>query len=446
MSEKPNRPALELDPHMRRVVLMIGYMIIVAGFATAFTLLWPVISAVVTVLSPFIVALVVAYLFNPVVNFVERRLRLTRLGGVVLVNVLIILIMGIFIAIIIPILGTQIGSAYVGTKKFIMDDAVPWVEQRLVDAGVAEKVSFDELRRIASEWLGERKLTLEEAVRKLLGNAEVRSAATEAAAGGADVVGKILLGILAFLKALFSSFMFLVFVGLVSFYLLLDFAALRGVTEVVCPDHYEERLFDILAKIDVAVGGFIRGQVISAVLVGLLTFIGLTILGLKQYALLIACIAGVGNLIPYLGPVMGATPAVLYMLTTKDVMQAKLLHSAMVIGLFGFIQFIDGFVFQPKIVGKAAQLHPVVVIVALALGAQFGIIGMIIAVPAACVGRVLMKEFFWDRRHSVWEQTTGKTDLADHKPGRKSVDAVKKLEQDSQDATSGGSDDPSAPS
>ncbi len=517
MSEKNPPSAFQLDPHMRKIALMIGYMIIVAGFAYAISALWPAIAALVSILAPFIVALVVAYIFNPIVNFVQRRLKLTRVGGVVVVNLIILLIMALFIAIIIPILTTQIKGAYRGirdttqekilpavsmklsgmspkeietridlyddleaelealesSKQNISDkdataffknwalkhDAYPAIATEIIQAldkkfihGMGNEVpirflinevignraqlknptgTWDSLVNGFNVWMREHNINPDDLAQKALGSSSVRTAAREAASGSAGIVGRVFSGVASAIGAVINSTMFLILTILVSIYLLIDFASFRGVVEILCPDKYEARFFDVLEKLDHAVGGFIRGQVISAVLVGLLTFVGLMVLGLKQYALLIGFIAGIGNLIPYLGPVMGATPAVLYMLMsdahpdTKE----KLIFSGLVIALFGLIQVIDGFVFQPKIVGKSAQLHPVVVIMALALGGQFGLMGMIIAVPAACIGRVLLKEFFWDDLETEWRRTTGKENLDDPPkkvPGHKKTSKEKK--------------------
>lgn len=93
---------------------------------------------------------------------------------------------------------------------------------------------------------------------------------------------------------------------------------------------------------------------------------------------------------------MGVTPAVLIVLLTPDVSwRVKLVTLGAVMTLFALIQATEGFILQPKIVGKGAGLHPLAVMFALLMGAQFGIAGMIVAVPAASIIRVLIREFFW---------------------------------------------------
>jgi len=507
MTPSQQPPTIHFDPQFRRMLLTIGYMLIAAGFAYAFAAAWPVVRAILSTLAPFIVALVVAYLFNPIVNVAERRLRITRLGGVLVVNLLIFLVAGIFVAIVVPILSTQIKSAYDGVRDTSTEKVIPWINRKVMgDERPLETSTVDFLRdRLAADmadpagtvprsalgerlahwkengtagpgeteraaaqmesWLAtqpdpvpveamvakldmlradaergiaswavlqyrvlafleERHIDVGDLADRALRSTDLRSAATSAASEGAGLLGRVVFWVVAVAMGLVGKTMFVVFVFLVSFYLLIDFAALRGVAEVMVPQRHQARFFDVARKVDVAVGGFIRGQITSALLVGLLTFVGLMVLGLKQYALLIGCIATVGNLIPYLGPVMGATPAVLYMLLAdgRGDLQDRLISAGLVVGLFGAIQAIDGFVFQPKIVGKGAQLHPVAVMMALVLGAHFGVVGMIVAVPLACIARVIAKEFYWDARENAWHERTGKARLDETdtpKPQRK---------------------------
>ncbi|MCB2156578.1 AI-2E family transporter [bacterium] len=504
MNQNPEQPFLKLDPEMRRIAVTIGYMLIIAGFAAALKLLWPVISTFFKIMSPFIVALVVAYVFNPVVNFFQKRLKLSRVAGVAFLYLMILLVVGVFIAIVIPILTVQVKAAYQGTKHFVVDTALPFVEEKVL-AAEPDTLGHEELRNVFAQWtanapaevsqrfdawleeqprqiapkdfvsavgvwdeeastassdspnpyddiqesaaawaagraatyenshdlparleawMAARDISVDSLVQKAFGSEGVRTAATSAATEGAGLLTRVVSGIAGFISGVVGSVTFLIFAILVSFYLLIDFGKFRGIIEILMPDKYEPKFFDVAKKLDVAVGGFIRGQMITAMLVGLIAFIGLTVLGLGKYALLIACIAAIGNLIPYFGPVMGATPAILYMLFSDahGTFQAKLLFAGLVIGLFAMIQVIEGFVFQPKIVGPNAQLHPVIVIIALAVGAQFGIMGMIIAVPAAAMLRVVFEEFFWNKRMKHWQFTTGKVHYDDEEPKSKKKD------------------------
>jgi len=496
MADKPLIPFLGDDDHLRRILIMIGYMVIAAGLAVAVVLVWPVVRWIFGMLSPFLVALVVAYVFNPVVNFVQYRLRLNRIYGVVIVNLIVLLLAIIFIAIIIPIVASQVRLASEEIRVFLRERAAPRLVERIgpTDAPSAElalmvaqaanewfpddenisaeslvtrvlelskgedetvRISSEETqllaasiekwleeqdvesverqrmqewltersddwagaagsRRVADrieEWLDSRELTVESVLEYALGSEEIRSAAQTAAAGGAGIVGWLVAAIVATVIWLFSSVIFLVFVVLLSFYLLVDFASLRGAMEVVCPAKWRLRFFDILGKMDVAVGGFIRGQLTVAILVGLLTMLGLFLLGMKQYAVLIGLIAGLGNLIPFFGPVIGGAPAVLYVLLSESYSEDRLLFLGLTIGWFVLIQTLESLFFQPYIVGQAARLHPVIVIMAVFMGAQFGLMGALLALPITCIVRVLLKEFYWDERVASWRKDTGRRRL-----------------------------------
>jgi predicted PurR-regulated permease PerM len=117
---------------------------------------------------------------------------------------------------------------------------------------------------------------------------------------------------------------------------------------------------------------------------------------LRSYCILIGAAAAIGGFIPYLGSIIGVTPGILIVLFTGEVSWGtKILGMASVLGVFALINAVEGFVLQPKIVGKGAGLHPLIVMLALIAGAQFGIGAMIIAVPVACIIRVLVRELYW---------------------------------------------------
>ena len=195
---------------------------------------------------------------------------------------------------------------------------------------------------------------------------------------------------------------FLIFIGIINFYFILDWERIGPLIRKMVPPRYRENTFDVLSKIDVAVGGFLRGQLTVSAIVGTLFAIGLFTIGffgfpaLRNYCVLIGTAAAIGGFIPYLGPIIGVTPAIMIVLLTGGVpWSTKIFTLLGVLGLFSVIQAIEGFVLQPKIVGKGAGLHPLVVILALIVGAQFGLGGMIVAVPLASIIRVLIREFYW---------------------------------------------------
>lgn len=403
MSENPPPPVQLLDPQLRRIALVIGIMVIAAGGIFAITLAWPLISMIVRSTLPFVLGLIFAYIFDPVVTFFQKQLRLSRIAGVLFLYFCFAIAITLFVAMLLPILIRQVGEAYQGIST-------------VVGRAIEANPEIREFLRRVQEWLGARGYDLE----ALLAEAARSEGARTAAATGLRLVGETLAFFYTAVTSIFGTMAVLGFAILVNIYLLLDFSKLRNVMEVMVPEKAQERTFDILAKLDVAVGGFIRGMLIVSFLVGLMTFLGLTALGMGRYAVLIAVIAGVGNLVPYLGALAGGIPAMLYVIFSDgyDSVESRLFAGIAVLILTAIIQTVESLVFQPRIVGKSAQLHPLAVLFALVVGANFGLTGMIVAVPTACIVRVLLKEFYWDSREVAWRGRTGKRHLGDRKGAR----------------------------
>jgi predicted PurR-regulated permease PerM len=159
-----------------------------------------------------------------------------------------------------------------------------------------------------------------------------------------------------------------------------------------CPGRWVEKFLSLLFEIDEVLGNYLRGILLEAFLVGVLSFAGLAALGVDQ-APLIAAAAGLGNLIPYLGPFLGGTLGVIMAFLQFQDFAVPL----QVVALFAAIQFIDGWVLEPIILKRAVDLHPVFVFFALLAGGHLGgFWGLLLAVPVACVLKELFNIF------SVW--------------------------------------------
>ncbi|MBL8979651.1 MAG: AI-2E family transporter, partial [Gemmatimonadetes bacterium] len=172
---------------------------------------------------------------------------------------------------------------------------------------------------------------------------------------------------------------YLVVTPVVAFYLLRDWQPLLTFLEELIPPSRRPAIVEFIEEYDDSLGKFFRGQLIEAALVGALTGIGLALLGVPS-ALLIGVIAGIFNLIPYIGLAISAIPALVVALTMPDPVTGLL----KVGGVFLVVQFIDGSVTGPRIVGGSVGLHPVVTMLALAFGgAMLGFAGLLLAVPLA---------------------------------------------------------------
>lgn len=383
MSEKPSI-IVSYDIKIRKALLFLLYLVIFILSGVILYYLKPLIQFTLTVLSPFIIALIVAYMFNPVVTFLQQKFRLGRIAGVVFTYALILLITAGFFSILLPILYIQ---AKAGIVNIIQN--LPTATDKIT-TWLSLKVNAEEIAQ-AKGFLS-RHLNIE-SLSNSAGSA-VRQVADQAASTTALITKAVATSI----AVVIGFFALVTFVVMICFYFLLDYHRMEYIVRVLLPDDKESRVFAIWEKIDKALGGFLRGQLTVCIIVGVLYSLALLAMGMKQYAVLTGFLAGFGNLIPYLGPVAGGVPAAIWVLfgDVYQTGQEKIIGLGLILGLSILVQSLDGFFLQPRIVGKNAELHPLLVILALLIGAQFGLGGMVIAVPLAVVVRVLTKELWWD--------------------------------------------------
>jgi len=206
----------------------------------------------------------------------------------------------------------------------------------------------------------------------------------------------------------FLSAMAVIFGGVVSFILIVVFSFYfavneRGIEEflrVMTPLKHEDYVLGLWRRAQHKIGLWMQGQLLLAVLIGVLTFLGLSILGI-QYALVLAVIAGVMELIPVFGPILAAIPAVAIAFVTGGPAVAL-----MVAALYLIIQQFENHLIYPLVVTKVVGVPPILVILSLLIGAELaGILGMLLAVPVVAA----VQELFTDiekSRHGV-EQENG---------------------------------------
>ena len=376
------------DRFLRGIIYTIGVMItIVLAFYT-FGLLKASIIFILNVLSPFLASLLLAYILAPIVIRLQRNLKLGRIVGTLLLYLLVFMIMFLIMAFLIPKIFQELAGLFEAIKE-AMPKFLAWLSEN-----TNLKIDSEFIRNLREEIEN-----IEIDYQKIA--ASILPAIQKIASGGFSAIGEATKGFFSGIGFVVSFFSFMVFVGIISFYFIVDWERIRPTINKMVPPKYRERTFDIIDKIDEAMGGFLRGQLTVAVIVGMMFAAGLFGMGfigfpaLTNYAILIGTAAGVAGFIPYLGAIIGVAPAILIILLTGGVAwSTKLITFGAVLGLFSVIQAIEGFVLQPRIIGKSAGLHPLVVILALIIGSQFGIGGLIIAVPLAIVIRVLVREFY----------------------------------------------------
>jgi predicted PurR-regulated permease PerM len=180
-------------------------------------------------------------------------------------------------------------------------------------------------------------------------------------------------------------------IPVVSIYMLAESTMMKRFVARMIPAPRREVAMDILSDIDGVIGGFVRGQLIVAAVIGALATVALLVLHVP-YAVLIGAWAGIADVVPYVGPFAGAIPATLVALFTNGWPNAVAVMVA-----FTIINQFEGHVLGPRIVGSTVKVTPLAVIFALLIGAHvFGFLGLLIAVPVAGIIRVLLVRLFPD--------------------------------------------------
>ncbi|MFC2088054.1 AI-2E family transporter [Calditrichota bacterium] len=205
-----------------------------------------------------------------------------------------------------------------------------------------------------------------------------------------DFIANLTKQSLSFAADLVSVISAAVIIPFVTFFLLKDGRDMKKLLISYIPNRYFEMSLNIIHKMDLQLGGYLRGQFIEAFVVGSLAILALWILGIK-YFIIIGVFAGFANFIPYIGPVAGAVPAIL--VAVGGGADSTLI--IYIILAFAIIQLIDNVVMQPLVLSKSVNLHPLIIVLAVLVGGNFfGILGMFLAVPVAGILKVTSSECY----------------------------------------------------
>jgi len=328
-----------------------------------------VVRALRGILLPFGLAVVVAYILDPVVELLQRVLRCRRLLAV-------LLLMG---TLTVAVLGAAALGVYYTVRT--VEKVVPAAQRALKRTGEPGGL-WERIRLTIENVPNEIRVQIDQALEQLPTTVRqhIKTISTSILQGIGAVV-RVLLG---FVMASFNCVLFFV----VSAYLLVDLPALREGTKDLLPARYKDGILRVLGAIDRDVHAFVRGQILVALALGAIYSVGLTISGV-DFALLIGVVAGLANIVPYLGIAVGLVPALLFSLVPYH----GLLAPIGVVATFIVGQSAEGFYLTPKIVGKNVGLHPVAVILAiLVFGKIFGFLGVLFAVPLGAAVKVLLGE------------------------------------------------------
>ncbi|MGI8758644.1 MAG: AI-2E family transporter [Acidimicrobiales bacterium] len=187
----------------------------------------------------------------------------------------------------------------------------------------------------------------------------------------------------------FHVLLIVVLAPIIAFYLLVDLPRLLVVAESLVPAHARDDASVLATRLNRAIGGFFRGQLLVALIVGVMISIGLALIDLPFW-LIVGMVAGLCNVVPLVGPWAGGVLGVIIALTTRDFTTAL-----WVVAIMAGAQQVDNHLISPMVMQRAVQLHPAAVMLALLVGGTAsGIFGLLIAVPAAAVIKILVSHLW----------------------------------------------------
>jgi predicted PurR-regulated permease PerM len=309
------------------------------------------------IISPLAIAVILAYVLNPPVKFLTTKAKLSRTLAVVSVYLALVVILSLVLVSFVPSLIQQVTNINVDFQN-IVEGISRFFERPLFVFGF-----YVDLRDVYSEVSG----TLQ------------------------NIVSPLASRTVSFLIDLASGFAWLIFILIVSFYLLKDTGRLVRSLENLVPVDYREEVHRLLREITIIWNAFLRSQLVLCAVVGTVVGVALAIVGVRN-ALILAIIAGILEIIPNIGPTIAAIPAILiaYFQGSAHLPLSNGWFAILVIGLYVVIQQLENNFLVPRIIGRSLNLHPLVVIIGVIAGASLaGILGIFLAAPILASLRIV---------------------------------------------------------
>lgn len=338
------------------IILLIGLNIMV--FTKVSFVFRPLEVLFRTIVVPILLTGVVYYLLNPLVDILERR-GLKRVYSILILYLFIAAIITIVILAVVPVVRQQIEDLIVNFPRYY------------------ENVALQFEQFIGSQYLTQVKTTIN--FDDMIQNFSKQAS---------SILDTTFSGIGGFLGILTETVLTIVTVPFILFYLLKDGKKLPSYLLSFLPTKMRPGTTRILSESNHQISSYIRGQIIVSFCIGVLLYIGYVIIGL-DYALILAVIAAFTSIVPYLGPAIAITPALLVAAFTSPVMLLKM------IAVWTIVQLVEGKFISPQIMGKSLKVHPITIIfVILTSGNLFGVVGILLAVPGYAVLKVLFTHLF----------------------------------------------------
>lgn len=340
------------------ILILIGITIFI--YSKVSFIFHPLIIVFSTIVAPTILAFIAYYLLNPIVDLLEK-LHIKRVWGIIIIALTVTGILTGIILVTAPIIERQITELISAFPRYLNqmgDNIQSWLKHSILGP------YYDE----GYNWLVENLSDLPSKISDYLGGA------VEGFKNVASTLTNVVVAIITF--------------PVILFFLLKDGKRFKEYCLTLLPPKVRKDIDQILKNMDNQVGSYIQGQIIVALCIGILLYIGYLIIGL-DYAIVLAITAAITSVVPYLGPMIAISPAIIIAIVTSPFMLLKLA------AVWGAVQFLEGNFISPNVMGKTMKIHPLtIVIVLLVAGNLFGLIGVILGIPGYAIVKVLVVYLF----------------------------------------------------
>ncbi|MEN1936558.1 AI-2E family transporter [Paenibacillus sp. 102] len=343
-----------------------NYLAVLLGFALLFVnillltkisfVFTPFIVFLKTIFFPVLLAGVLFYILHPLVSLLERK-GVSRIISIASIYILVIGLFVFLVVTVIPIIKDQINA---------LIDNLPYFGHEIEKAA----------RRFGeSNIIGKIQESL---------SIDVGSIVKDSTMNFTNSLSSVTGNVTGFLSTLTEVVLTFVMVPFILFYLLKDGEQLPKYFLRIISEQRRPSAKLILDDMHYAISSYIRGQIIVSLFIGIMLLIGYLIIGIK-YAVLLAVLAMIVNVVPYVGPIIAITPALIIAFIDSPAMILKVIIVMMI------VQLAEGKFISPQVMGKKLDIHPITIIfIILTAGNLFGIMGIILAIPGYAILKVLV--------------------------------------------------------
>lgn len=330
----------------------------------------PLVVFLQTVVFPVALAVVAYYLLRPLLRLLEKA-KIPRIWGILIIFLLLAGLITILIVAIIPFLQRQFETLVMEFPTYF-NQFIQSVNQFIQTS-------------IFSSYLQDFSLESNDLVQSLPDNVS-------------NVFNQTLTGVTSVISTLTDFVLAIVTFPFILFYLLKDGEKFPKYIIRIIPPSARMDVSEVFKQVDKQLSSYIQGQLMVAFCIGVMIYIGFLIIGM-DYALLLAAIAMVTSVVPYLGPIIAITPAVIIAIVSSPFMLVKLAI------VWTVVQLLEGKLISPQIMGKNLHVHPITIIfVLLTAGHLFGVVGVLVAIPGYAILKILVSHTYllFKRRYNKY--------------------------------------------